>query len=204
MIITQITLITVLGTDIRQNFYKSFAFSILLAYTYICYILRKDFVITMSDFSQRLEKEIQNTGKTLCYLAEASGLQLDYISKMNKGKRIPKEENRLVRLLDAMECTASTKSDLLLLYRQEKMGKSQWQCMEELIHIIQQDVIEFPTASASVSISDTPNTISILDNEFAIYSWIRKIMISTSDSEIYLWTSEISSETFTLSHSDHT
>ena len=74
------------------------------------------------------------------------------------------------------------------------MGKSQWQCMEELIHIIQQDVIEFPTAYASVSISDTPNTISILDNEFAIYSWIRKIMISTSDSEIYLWTSEISSE----------
>ena len=99
MIITQITFITVLGTDIRQNFYKSFAFSILLAYTYICYILRKDFVITMSDFSQRLEKEIQNTGKTLCYLAEASGLQLDYISKMNKGKRIPKEEDRLVRLL---------------------------------------------------------------------------------------------------------
>ena len=194
MIITQITLITVLGTDIRQNFYKSFAFSILLAYTYICYILKKDFVITMSDFSQRLEKEIQNTGKTLCYLAEASGLQLDYISKMNKGKRIPKEEDRLVRLLDAMECTAGTKSDLLLLYRQEKMGKSQWQCMEELIHIIQQDVIEFPTVSASVSISDTPNTISILDNEFAIYSWIRKIMISTSDSEIYLWTSEISSE----------
>ena len=133
MIITQITLITVLGTDIRQNFYKSFAFSILLAYTYICYILRKDFVITMSDFSQRLEKEIHNTGKTLCYLAEASGLQLDYISKMNKGKRIPKEEDRLVRLLDAMECTAGTKSDLLLLYRQEKMGKSQWQCMEELI-----------------------------------------------------------------------
>ena len=120
MIITQITLITVLGTDIRQNFYKSFAFSILLAYTYIYYILRKDFVITMSDFSQRLEKEIQNTGKTLCYLAEASGLQLDYISKMNKGKRIPKEEDRLVRLLDAMECTAGTKSDLLLLYRQEK------------------------------------------------------------------------------------
>ena len=125
MIITQITLITVLGTDIRQNFYKSFAFSILLAYTYIYYILRKDFVITMSDFSQRLEKEIQNTGKTLCYLAEASGLQLDYISKMNKGKRIPKEEDRLVRLLDAMECTAGTKSDLLLLYRQEKMGTSQ-------------------------------------------------------------------------------
>ena len=148
----------------------------------------------MSDFSQRLEKEIQNTGKTLCYLAEASGLQLDYISKMNKGKRIPKEEDRLVRLLDAMECTAGTKSDLLLLYRQEKMGKSQWQCMEELIHIIQQDVIEFPTASASAGISDTQNTISVLDNEFAIYSWIRKIMINTSDSEIYLWTSEISPE----------
>lgn len=58
----------------------------------------------MSDFSQRLEKEIKNTGKTLYYLSEASGMQLDYISKMSKGKRIPKEEERLTCLLDAMEC----------------------------------------------------------------------------------------------------
>ena len=57
----------------------------------------------MSDFSQRLEKEIKNTGKTLYYLSEASGMQLDYISKMSKGKRIPKEEERLTCLLDAME-----------------------------------------------------------------------------------------------------
>lgn len=56
----------------------------------------------MSDFSQRLEKEIKNTGKTLYYLSEASGMQLDYISKMSKGKRIPKEEERLTCLLDAM------------------------------------------------------------------------------------------------------
>ena len=49
----------------------------------------------MSDFSQRLEKEIKNTGRTLYYLSEASGMQLDYISKMSKGKRIPKEEERL-------------------------------------------------------------------------------------------------------------
>ena len=45
----------------------------------------------MSDFSQRLEKEIKNTGKTLYYLSEASGMQLDYISKMSKGKRIPEQ-----------------------------------------------------------------------------------------------------------------
>ena len=74
----------------------------------------------MSDFSQRLEKEIKNTGKTLYYLSEASGMQLDYISKMSKGKRIPKEEERLTCLLDAMECTGNTRADLLFLYRQEK------------------------------------------------------------------------------------
>ena len=42
----------------------------------------------MSDFSQRLEKEIKNTGKTLYYLSEASGMQLDYISKMSKGNTV--------------------------------------------------------------------------------------------------------------------
>ena len=107
----------------------------------------------MSDFSQRLEKEIKNTGKTLYYLSEASGMQLDYISKMSKGKRIPKEEERLTCLLDAMECTRNTRADLLFLYRQEKMGKSQWQCMEELIRIIHQDVVEFPQVSVTPRVS---------------------------------------------------
>ena len=147
----------------------------------------------MSDFSQKLEKEIQNTGKTLCYLAEASGLQLDYISKMSKGKRTPKEEDRLIRLLDAMECTASTRADLLLLYRQEKMGKSLWQCMEELIRIIQQDVVEIPDSS-SPGISDIHFKDSVLDNEFAIYSCIREVILTAADSIIHLWTSEISLE----------
>ena len=50
-------------------------------------------------------------------------MQLDYISKMSKGKRIPKEEERLTCLLDAMECTGNTRADLLFLYRQAKNGK---------------------------------------------------------------------------------
>lgn len=146
----------------------------------------------MSDFSIKLEKEIQNTGKTLCYLAEASGLQLDYISKMSRGKRIPKEEDRLIRLLDAMECTASARSELLLLYRQEKMGKSLWQCMEELIRIIQQDVIESPTGSTVIS--NIHQKDFILDNEYMIYSGIREAILNATDSPIYLWTSELSLE----------
>lgn len=95
-------------------------------------------------------------------------MQLDYISKMSKGKRIPKEEERLTCLLDAMECTGNTRADLLFLYRQEKMGKSQWQCMEELIRIIQQDVVEFPQVSVSPSVSGIPDTDMTLDNIFAI------------------------------------
>ena len=47
----------------------------------------------MSDFSQRLEKEIKNTGKTLYYLSEASGMQLDYISKMSKENVFQKKKS---------------------------------------------------------------------------------------------------------------
>lgn len=121
-------------------------------------------------------------------------MQLDYISKMSKGKRIPKEEERLTCLLDAMECTGNTRADLLFLYRQEKMGKSQWQCMEELIRIIQQDVVEFPQVSVSPSVSEIPDTDMTLDNIFAIYACIRKAMINASDSTICLCTPEISLE----------
>ena len=96
----------------------------------------------MSDFSEKLSQEIKNTNKPLRYLAEASGLQLDYISKMSRGKRLPQDEEKLKRLLDAMECVLRTREILLQLYRQEKMGKAQWGCMQELIRIIEQDVPE--------------------------------------------------------------
>ena len=85
-------------------------------------------------------------------------MQLDYISKMSKGKRIPKEEERLTCLLDAMECTGNTRADLLFLYRQEKMGKSHGAFMEELIRIIPQDVVGFPQVSVSTSVSGIPDT----------------------------------------------
>ena len=85
-------------------------------------------------------------------------------------------------------------ADLLFLYRQEKMGKSQWQCMEELIRIIQQDVVEFPQVSVSPSVSGIPDTDMTLDNIFAIYACIRKAMINASDSTICLCTPEISLE----------
>ena len=62
----------------------------------------------MSDFSEKLAHEIRNTNKPLRYLAEASGLQLDYISKMCRGKRIPQDEEKLKKLLDAMECVMRT------------------------------------------------------------------------------------------------
>ena len=63
----------------------------------------------MSDFSEKLAHEIRNTNKPLRYLAEASGLQLDYISKMCRGKRIPQDEEKLKKLLDAMECVMRRK-----------------------------------------------------------------------------------------------
>ena len=50
-------------------------------------------------------------------------MQLDYISKMSKGKRIPKEEERLTCLLDAMECTGNTRADSPVPLSPGKNGK---------------------------------------------------------------------------------
>ena len=92
-----------------------------------------------TEFSSQLERLIKSQKKTLRYLAEASGLQLDYISKMSKGKRLPQEEEKVLRLLDALECTSGKKTELLNLYRKEKLGTFRWNCMEELIRIIEQE-----------------------------------------------------------------
>ena len=77
----------------------------------------------MSEFSERLERELKDIKKPLRYLAEASGLQLDYISKMSRGKRLPQDEERIIRLLDAMECMPGTRRELLQLYVRKKWGR---------------------------------------------------------------------------------
>ncbi len=128
----------------------------------------------MSDFSQRLEKEIKNTGKTLYYLSEASGMQLDYISKMSKGKRIPKEEERLtagpLMRWNAPEIQEQISCSFI--------ARKKW---KEPVAMYGVTDPYYPAGCGPISsslcfssVSGIPDTDMTLDNIFALYACIRK------------------------------
>lgn len=146
----------------------------------------------MSEFSEKLSQEIRRTNKPLRYLAEASGLQLDYISKMSRGKRIPQEEEKLKCLLDAMECVQRTKETLLRLYRQEKMGRARWGCMQELIRIIEQDDGANAGQEQRLPIQ-TAERDAIADRE-DIFLLVRKMLAEKEGKRLLIWTAAVTQE----------
>lgn len=148
-----------------------------------------------TEFSSQLERLIKSQKKTLRYLAEASGLQLDYISKMSKGKRLPQEEEKVLRLLDALECTSGKKTELLNLYRKEKLGTFRWNCMEELIRIIEQETSDSlpPREAVQHGIWQTGTCLSgAVFTKKEVFSCINWMLSGSSEQTLYLWTPEIS------------
>ncbi len=146
----------------------------------------------MSDFSEKLAQEIKNTNKPLRYLAEASGLQLDYISKMSRGKRIPQDEEKLKRLLDAMECVTQARETLLQLYRQERMGKTQWSCMKELIQIIEQDVSENVMDRQSFPKKEGKEE-AVLSRE-EVFCFLQSMLTGNEKKRLCIWTAAVKQE----------
>ena len=140
----------------------------------------------MSDFSEKLAHEIRNTNKPLRYLAEASGLQLDYISKMCRGKRIPQDEEKLKKLLDAMECVMRTRDILLQLYRQEKMGKIRWDCMKEMIRIIEQDASEYMMDRKGFPKGGMRKSAAV--NQEEVFLFLQEIFSDNEKKRICIWT----------------
>lgn len=91
----------------------------------------------MTAFSDAIKQEIKKSKKTLLYLADASGLSLDHISKMRLGKRLPQDENKMKLLIAALECSEQVQEQLYSLYKIEKMGKSEWDCMQEMKRLLE-------------------------------------------------------------------
>lgn len=147
----------------------------------------------MSDFSEKLAHEIRNTNKPLRYLAEASGLQLDYISKMCRGKRIPQDEEKLKKLLDAMECVMRTRDILLQLYRQEKMGKIRWDCMKEMIRIIEQDASEYMMDRKGFPKGGMRKSAAV--NQEEVFLFLQEIFSDNEKKRICIWTAAARQET---------
>lgn len=91
----------------------------------------------MSEFSEAIKEEIKKSGQTLLYLSDASGLSLDHISKMRQGKRLPQDTEKVRKLILALQCSEKVASNLLSLYKIERMGSEEWSCMQEIKKVLE-------------------------------------------------------------------
>lgn len=110
----------------------------------------------MSAFSEEIRQEIKKSGKTLLYLSGASGLSLDHISKMRMGKRLPQDEKKIKELIKALECPERTGKELFSLYKMEKMGKTEWACIEETKRLL--ETWEYPDKKPPLPFFVLPET----------------------------------------------
>lgn len=134
----------------------------------------------MSAFSEEIRQEIKKSGKTLLYLSGASGLSLDHISKMRMGKRLPGDEKKVRALIAALECPGRTGRHLLSLYKIEKLGKAEWDCIVELKKLL--GFRWSPGWKAAASSPVLPERelreISVLNSRSEIGAFLMRIMQS--------------------------
>lgn len=164
---------------------------------------RKHRRIEMSAFSEEIRQEIKKSGKTLLYLSGVSGLSLDHISKMRLGKRLPQDEKKVRALIEALECPGQTGRYLLSLYKLEKMGKAEWDCIEELRKLLGfQWGYSWKTSQLSSAMPEQGlRELSVLNSRSEIGEFLMRVMTSAwqnpsgwKRSVLYMMTGEMPTE----------
>lgn len=153
----------------------------------------------MSVFSETIKQEIKKSQKTLLCLADASGLSLDHISKMRLGKRLPKDEDKVKKLIAALECSDDTAHELFSLYKKAQLGENEWDCIEELKQIFEFQNEKKQSQDSYLIIKDEElQSKCVLKNGGEIWLFLLQVMKSRyqckgdRESEVYMLTGELS------------
>lgn len=134
----------------------------------------------MSEFSEAIKKEIKKSGQTLLYLSDASGLSLDHISKMRQGKRLPQDTEKVRKLILALQCSEDASKNLFALYKIERMGNEEWNCMQEI-----KKMLEYRTGFLDISHIDakrnktdweTLRDIHVLHSRTEVISFLQRVL----------------------------
>ena len=84
----------------------------------------------MSEFSEKIRIAIKNSKLTMPYLSEMSGLSVPNLYKICQGKRLPKEKEKILALLKALQCPKSEELSLIKNYQIELFGRDEYYCLE--------------------------------------------------------------------------
>lgn len=80
----------------------------------------------MSEFSEKMKEAIKKSRFTMPYLSEMSGLSVPNLYKICQGKRLPKEKEKMIALIQALQCPKSEELSLIQEYQIELFGKNEY------------------------------------------------------------------------------
>ena len=92
----------------------------------------------MSEFSEKIRIVIKNSKLTMPYLAEMSGLSVPNLYKICQGKRLPKEKDKILALIRALQCPKSEELALIKDYQIELLGRDVFFCLEAVQQLLPQ------------------------------------------------------------------
>lgn len=96
----------------------------------------KEEVRRMSEFSEKIRVAIKNSKLTMPYLSEMSGLSVPNLYKICQGKRLPKEKERIIALIKALQCPKSEENALIKKYQIEVLGREEYYCLESIQELL--------------------------------------------------------------------
>lgn len=153
----------------------------------------------MSRFSEEIKHAIEESEMTLLSLSDASGLSVDHISKMRRGVRLPQDTEKVQKLVMALQRSEEEARSLMTLYRTERMGDEEWQCMKGI-----QQLLEYGNKISENSFNDVRddkhiaeagecewNTdMKVLHNKSEVFCFLQKILPQTRGT-LHMFTEEI-------------
>ncbi|MEQ2561786.1 helix-turn-helix transcriptional regulator [Ventrimonas sp. CLA-AP-H27] len=134
----------------------------------------------MSEFSEAIKAEIKKSGQTLLYLSDASGLSLDHISKMRQGKRLPQDTEKVRKLIMALQCSEDVSKTLFSLYKIERMGNEEWNCMQEIKKMLEYRTGFLDIAQLDIQVEEGDwealQDIHVLHSRTEVISFLQRIL----------------------------
>ena len=135
---------------------------------------------SMSEFSEAIKAEIKKSGQTLLYLSDASGLSLDHISKMRQGKRLPQDTEKVRKLIMALQCSEDVSKTLFSLYKIERMGNEEWNCMQEIKKMLEYRTGFLDIAQLDIQVEkgdwEALQDIHVLHSRTEVISFLQRVL----------------------------
>lgn len=136
----------------------------------------------MSEFSEKMKDAIKKSRLTMPYLSEMCGLSVPNLYKICQGKRLPKEKDKMIALIQALQCPKSEELSLIQEYQIELFGKNEYYCLMT-IHELFSRIGKIEKTGFFPSLDDPVYEPAVLHGKSECSSYLQQSLISEIQQE---------------------